>query len=135
MNTWAKHKLIQQQQKYWHFDNASAYQCITKPPLEATPIDIIHSSEESITMWRAMPIISTTQNQILTIMPWFLQPVKALDHIVGMVSLLYDTDDIKELFHSRARVDIASDGGHDPETGISTFGWVVSANKLLIAKG
>jgi hypothetical protein len=65
-----------------------------------------------------------------------MQPVEVLDHIVGTVSLLYDNDDIlKALFYAKVRVDIASDGGHNPETGISTFGWVVSVNKLHIAKG
>jgi hypothetical protein len=64
-----------------------------------------------------------------------MQPAEALEHILGTVSLLYDTDDIKALFYAKARVDIASDGGHDPETGISTYGWVVAVNKLLIAKG
>jgi hypothetical protein len=64
-----------------------------------------------------------------------MKSVEALDHIVGTAQLLHDTDDIKALFYEKARVDIASDGGHDPETGISTFGWVVAVNKLLIAKG
>jgi hypothetical protein len=134
-NTWTTHNLIQQQRTYWRFANESEYHGDPTPPPEATPIDIINSSEGSITMRRTAPITSTTHNQLTTTTPWFIQPVEALDHIVGTVSLLYDTDEIKELFHSKARMDIASDGGHDPETGISTFGWAVSVNKILIAKG
>jgi hypothetical protein len=134
-NTWTTHKLTQQHRTYWRFANEPEYHSDPTPPPEATPIDIINNSEGSITTRRTAPFTSTTHNQLTTTTPWFSQPVEALDHIVGTVSLLYDTAEIKELFHSKARMDIASDGGHDPETGISTFGWVVSVNKILIARG
>jgi hypothetical protein len=134
-NQWTTHRLIQQHRTYWRFANESEPQGNRNPPPEATPIDIINISEGSITTRQARPINSTTTNQLSTNTPWFMKSVEALDHIVGTVQLLQDTDDIRTIFSERARVDIASDGGHDPETGISTFGWVAAVNKLLIAKG
>jgi hypothetical protein len=32
-------------------------------------------------------------------------------------------------------IEIASDGGFNPSTGISSFGWVVAINKTLVAIG
>jgi hypothetical protein len=54
---------------------------------------------------------------------------------VGEITLLHDQEEMQQIFIERTHVEIASDGGHDPSTGKSSFGWVISANKQLLAKG
>jgi hypothetical protein len=39
------------------------------------------------------------------------------------------------LLKNPTKIEVASDGGFDPGTGISTYGWVVAINQDLIAKG
>jgi hypothetical protein len=66
---------------------------------------------------------------------WYQRTPEKHNHMTGNISLLVDDHDLPSLFQDKAHIDIASDGGHDPKTGISTFGWAVAVNKLLIAKG
>jgi hypothetical protein len=35
----------------------------------------------------------------------------------------------------KSQMIIASDGGHDPSSGISSFGWAMTINNVVIAKG
>lgn len=49
--------------------------------------------------------------------------------------MLVDPDEIPLIFSQKTYIEVASDGGHDPRSGISTFGWVIAADKTLIAKG
>jgi hypothetical protein len=49
--------------------------------------------------------------------------------------LLFDDTEDTIFKDSQLKFEIASDGGHDPISGISTFGWVMSVNNSLIAKG
>jgi hypothetical protein len=66
---------------------------------------------------------------------WYQVPFLKYPHLTGHTSLLMDPNDIQEIFHDKTHIEIASDGGHDPESGISTFGWVIAANTSLMAKG
>jgi ribonuclease HI len=67
--------------------------------------------------------------------PWYQRQFKDLHNITGTVNLLADPDDFPSLLDGTATIDIASDGGHEKTSGISTYGWVVAVNKMLIAKG
>jgi hypothetical protein len=51
------------------------------------------------------------------------------------IALLADTEEIDSLLQGGTNFEIASDGGHDPESGISTYGWIVLIDKRPIAKG
>jgi hypothetical protein len=66
---------------------------------------------------------------------WYQQHNRDFHNITGKVDLLADPEDYPALFEQKAYIDIASDGGHEPTSGISTFGWVVAVNKSPIAKG
>jgi hypothetical protein len=67
--------------------------------------------------------------------PWYKKPYQSFSHLTGQISMLMDTDEIPQTLQNKVHFEIASDGGHDPDTGISTFGWTAAANKVLIAKG
>jgi hypothetical protein len=42
---------------------------------------------------------------------------------------------VQHIINPNSKFEIASDGGHEPHSGISTFGWVVAVNKTIIATG
>jgi hypothetical protein len=49
--------------------------------------------------------------------------------------MLLEEQDIKRLLENQSLFEIASDGGFNPATGISSYGWVVAINKVLVAQG
>jgi hypothetical protein len=65
---------------------------------------------------------------------WQQSTPEHLKHITG-ISMLIDDNDIPAIFCDKAHVEIASDSGHEPSSGISTFGWVIAVDKMIIAKG
>jgi hypothetical protein len=50
-------------------------------------------------------------------------------------TLLMEEREIDKILSKPTIIEIASDGGFNPSTGISSFGWVVAMNKTLIAMG
>jgi hypothetical protein len=51
------------------------------------------------------------------------------------IMLLAEEQEIKRILGNSTRIEVASDGGLDPSTGISTYGWVIAFNQTLVAKG
>jgi hypothetical protein len=66
---------------------------------------------------------------------WFNKTSTNLHHITGTTEIVFDDMEQATFQNTNMTFEIASDGGHDPKSGISTFGWVASMNKQLIAKG
>jgi hypothetical protein len=105
----------------------------SKPPEEKIPIDIL----------------SVTKDHIMTGIPCGKQekqPKETADienfpsrlrrlPLEWTVSLLMEENDIDQQLSSQTTFEIASDGGYDPLSGISSFGWVISMNRSLLAKG
>jgi hypothetical protein len=54
--------------------------------------------------------------------------------MVGNITMILPDGDIDELIQGKSLFEFASDGGHDPSSGISTFGWVASINGNIIAQ-
>jgi hypothetical protein len=50
--------------------------------------------------------------------------------LLGIAQLLMDEHDIGQFFSQRAHVETATDGGFNPSTGISSFGWIIAIIKL-----
>jgi hypothetical protein len=46
-----------------------------------------------------------------------------------------EEEDIKAILQHPTRIEIASDGGYNSTTGISSYGWVIAFNRTLIAMG
>jgi hypothetical protein len=76
-----------------------------------------------------------TNNSTAEQTTWYQKHERDFHNITGKFDLLADPEDYPSFFEQKAYIDIASDGGHEPTSGISTFGWVVAVNKLPIAKG
>jgi hypothetical protein len=102
--------------------------------MDATPIDFTNIFDTHIITLEALPA-ETTEPEMQNAKHRYNNPINSLSHIVGDITILNDTEDITNVFTSPTHIEIASDGGHDPESGIATYGWVVSADKQLIAKG
>jgi hypothetical protein len=52
---------------------------------------------------------------------------------VGKIEWHIDADEYKLLVKNTTQIIFASDGGYDPESGISTFGWVNAINQTIVA--
>jgi hypothetical protein len=62
---------------------------------------------------------------------FFLQSSPFLQDVVIHVT----DEEIRKMMSTRAIIDAASDGGHDPKTGIISFGWTITINEKDIAHG
>jgi hypothetical protein len=51
------------------------------------------------------------------------------------IMLLVEESVLTDILRNPTRIKVASDGGFDPSSGISSYGWVVAFNRTLIAKG
>jgi hypothetical protein len=51
------------------------------------------------------------------------------------ITLLVEEQEISQILQNPARIEVASDGGFDPATGISSYCWVIALNRVLVAKG
>jgi hypothetical protein len=49
--------------------------------------------------------------------------------------LLVEEEDLIESLSQQAYIDIATDGSYNPESGISSFGWAIIINDLVVATG
>jgi hypothetical protein len=130
---WYQHTLKQRHRQYLTFYLDISNQKAQRPP-KATPIDIIEMDPNRIKTTTAATTLDTAPSASQHVI-WYQRTPEKHNHMTGNISLLVDDHDLPSLFQDKAHIDIASDGGHDPKTGISTFGWAVSVNKLLIAKG
>jgi hypothetical protein len=54
--------------------------------------------------------------------------------LLNNVQLLREESDLAEILSQATNVVTATDGGFNPDTGISTFGWVIAMRGTLIAK-
>jgi hypothetical protein len=52
---------------------------------------------------------------------WFEEAPQNLQHLIGNTEIIFDYSNL-ELWENNSAFEIASDGGHDPQSGISTFG-------------
>jgi hypothetical protein len=132
-NTWNRHEMISQKRSYWLF-NPSTSTTTAHRPENGTPIDITTQTDIYIKTLPTSPLRQNSNNTVENT-TWYQQHNRDFHNITGKVDLLADPEDYPALFEQKAYIDIASDGGHEPTSGISTFGWVVAVNKSPIAKG
>jgi hypothetical protein len=106
----------------------------TELPPFAAPVDVLQYSELVIKTsnppTRTHNAASTTQPKV-----WHTESPKEWSHIVGNITLKQTDDTLEKMIMPKAKFEFASDGGYDPSSGISTFGWVATINKVIIATG
>jgi hypothetical protein len=127
-----QHKKASQKRKHTVF-HRKAHQTLVDPPTTYIPTDILHITEHEIRTANTQPML---KNPVTTrrYQRWFEEAPKNLQHLIGNTDIIFDDSDL-ELWEDHSAFEIASDGGHDPQSGISTFGWVVARNRQIIAKG
>jgi hypothetical protein len=104
------------------------------PPDQAIPIDLTGETHENwITGLPPPGIIKNTSKT--TPMNITSKITSDMSRLENTTKLLMDEHDIPDLFSQSTLIETASDGGFNPTTGISSFGWVVAVNKTLIAIG
>jgi hypothetical protein len=103
-----------------------------KPPDESVPIDIMGESHEN---WiTGLPPQRTIAKRTRQAANSLSEKVDAVN-LCTKATLLLEEQDIAEILLHPTTIEIASDGGFNPSTGISSFGWVVAMNKTLVAMG
>jgi ribonuclease HI len=115
------------------FQNTPTIEAAAPPP-NAIPTEEITRSTEEIRVTKPARRIQQRKHKDQSI-PWYKRSPKHLQHIIGDVDKQGD-DYIKQKLNSTSpTIQAASDGGHDPESGISTFGWTVAIDNDIIARG
>jgi hypothetical protein len=105
----------------------------TEPPEYATPTDILHISTTRITVANPSTWKIDTKESLQT--DWYKTSTTNTAHIIGSITMIMDDGDIETLISRGSTFAFASDGGHDPISGVSTFGWVATINSTVIAQG
>jgi hypothetical protein len=108
---------------------------LLEPPTNYTPTDILSINDEEI---RVAKLASARESPTTEphIKKWFEDTPSKLQHLVGITEILFDDENQETTIpEENACFEIASDGGHNPQTGISTFGWVVTMDRQILAKG
>jgi ribonuclease HI len=59
----------------------------------------------------------------------------AKDLILHHVNMTVDTEDLRNSIIDGRHFEVATDGGFDPTSGVSTYGWVISLDKQVVAMG
>jgi hypothetical protein len=103
-------------------------------PARVMPIDIKLSTDDSIVTggWRDMDPDTQENNGIINFKTYITADSKSRGETV---TLLVDPTEIAMTLQNPTRLEIASDGGFEPISGISSYGWVISMNREIIAKG
>jgi hypothetical protein len=125
------HKSLIERRKHLVFETRVLRQ--GRPPKDAIPTDVLMATDNEI---RTSKIAATPRKTLIAepAKKWYECSDSKLSHLDWKIELLFDETD-SNTFNGKMHFEIASDGGHDPKSGISTFGWVVAVNKQLIAKG
>jgi hypothetical protein len=103
-------------------------------PSRSIPIEVKMKTDDSIVTggWNTLAQEKTEQAEHNTFHEYFLQNTNVP---IDKVTLLVEEDDIVKILQEPTRIEVASDGGFDPKSGISSYGWVVAMNRMIIAKG
>jgi hypothetical protein len=67
--------------------------------------------------------------------PWYKKSPSRFRHIIGDIDLTSNETSLWEMTADRSTFEAALDGGFNPNTGISSYGWIMAINKQIIAQG
>jgi hypothetical protein len=114
--------------------NTEALEITESLPKRTIPIDIKLTTEENIITggWSSSVDTPTTDETCSSLKEYITMTSTARSE---RITMLLEEQDIKRFLETASLFEIASDGGFDPATGISSYGWVVAINKVLVAQG
>lgn len=61
--------------------------------------------------------------------------LRGQDPLFHNIQLTVDETDIHQQLRNSATFDVVTDGSYNRTSGISSYGWVITLNKTIIAKG
>jgi ribonuclease HI/enamine deaminase RidA (YjgF/YER057c/UK114 family) len=107
---------------------------LDKLPPQITPIDITLQTEDSIvTGGRSFLELKELKNNLCRNLKEYIDMTAAARS--EKITLLVEESVLANILRNPTRIEVASDGGFEPSSGISSYGWVVAFNRTLIAKG
>jgi hypothetical protein len=62
---------------------------------------------------------------------WYKNAPERWEHMLGKITMLLSDEEIEQLINTHTVFEAASDGSFDPTSGISSFGWVATINKII----
>jgi enamine deaminase RidA (YjgF/YER057c/UK114 family) len=103
-------------------------------PDKVIPIDIKTETEEGIVTdsWSQMVPTEKDPNICSSLREYINLTAKKRSE---RIMLLIDENDMVNCLSNPTRIEVASDGGFDPSSGISSYGWIIAFNRSLVAKG
>lgn len=131
-NLWRHHPLFKAGRRQYLFTTQHLES--SELPSDATPIDLIRKSPTTYTTGKPTPArkypsirrIKSFSDLILS---------RATTNFFSNVKLTMDDEYIRGQLQRTALIDTATDGGYEPTSGITSYGWVMSINETVVAKG
>jgi hypothetical protein len=127
------HPLLRKQRRHMVFHGSSTT-IADSPAISAVLVNIIGQYDDTIRTSNAatnsIPAAKNRKNK-----PWFETAPSHLTYLAGKIQLLRLVKEINMVITEVSKIIIASDGGHDPSSGTSSFGWAMAINDVVIAKG
>lgn len=132
--SWTKHTLINQGRRTKIFSRQIE---ITTDalPTETKPYQCISQTNQTyITGRETNAIKQQTTGQDNTSLSRRIQH-RSSETLLRNVDLTMEEEDIFKILLQKTYIDMATDGSYDPVSGISSYGWVVTLNDSVLAKG
>jgi hypothetical protein len=105
-----------------------------KLPKDAVPIDIINFTDQNIITSKASQSLIPTDRSLAPSTLKDKLKIQQEGPLLHWVQLLAEEYDIAQIFLEPTCIELASDGGHEPKSGISTYGWVLSLSTGLSSR-
>jgi hypothetical protein len=129
--TWRSHALCCAGRRCLIFQKDSVEGAL---PSQIIPIDITLQTDDSIiTEGRSHLELSETENATCNCLKEYVK-LTAMARS-ERITILAEESTIASVLRDPTRIEVASDGDLEPSSGISSYGWVIAFNRILIAKG
>jgi hypothetical protein len=108
--------------------------CKELPP-EIIPIKVISQTEQIYLTEREAATIKQKKSIHGKVTLAGILAERASETLLQNVTLMKEESDIRARFQRATFIDMATDGSYDSVSGISSYGWVVTLNDEVLAKG
>jgi ribonuclease HI len=112
---------------------------VSTPPQDAIPIDVIRidNNKNIITTIpsRIEQKTMESKSQLDCVSAYIINNYPRYQHLHQCFEWILDDISISEHFSGYQTTHLATDGGYEPATGISTYGWVIASPEAIIATG
>jgi ribonuclease HI len=137
-DNWDTHTLARSRRRSLEF-NMQAQPTVSTPPQDAIPIDVIRidNNKNIITTIpsRIEQKTMESKSQLDCVSAYIINNYPRYQHLHQCFEWILDDISISEHFSGYQTTHLATDGGYEPATGISTYGWVIASPEAIIATG